>query len=115
VPGLVNTYALLQLLVTTGVGTALLFVSGLTWPVTAAIVGLMLLAMVCTGYWLDGRRPLGLELLRLGLSGVMLATAWQLSVSAWVTLPLTLYLVANLLVLPGLAQASLRLPGLATR
>ena len=111
----VKTYALLQLLVTTTVGSALLFVAGLSWLETAAAVGLMLFAMVCTGQWLDGRKPLGLELLRLALLVLMLATDWPGMAVGWVSWGVAVYVLVNLLALPVLAQAHIRIPGFATR
>ena len=111
----VKTYALLQLLVTTTVGSALLFVAGLSWLETAAAVGLMLFAMVCTGQWLDGRKPLGLELLRLALLVLMLATDWPGMAVGWVSWGVAVYVLGNLLALPVLAQAHIRIPGFATR
>ncbi|MEM0954460.1 MAG: sterol desaturase family protein [Pseudomonadota bacterium] len=111
----INAYALLQLLVTTAVGTLLLFLPALNWAETAASIGLMLMAMVCTGIWLDGRRPLGLETLRLGLLGLMLLAGWPGAISGSMHWLLWTYLLSNVAALPLLAQAQLRLPNLAAQ
>ena len=102
----VNAYALLQLLVVMGVGIALLFVPGLSYGVTAAVVGLILFTMVCTGRWLDGRRALNLELSRLVLVCAAAWFGWQMGFGPLLVLSVGAYATINLLVLPLLVSSS---------
>lgn len=103
---MVSAYALLQLLVVMGVGIALLFIPGLSYGVTASVVGLMLFTMVCTGHWLDGRRALNLELSRLVLVGAAAWFGWQLGFGAVLAWSVAAYATVNLLLLPLLLSSS---------
>ena len=103
---MVSAYALLQLLVVMGVGIALLFIPGLSYGVTASVVGLMLFTMVCTGHWLDGRRALNLELSRLVLVGAAAWLGWQLGFGAVLAWSVAAYATVNLLLLPLLLASS---------
>ena len=102
----ISIYALIQLVVVMAVGIALLFVPGLSWTTTAAVVALMLLTMVCTGHWLDGRRALREELLRLALIAVIAGLGWTAGFGLALALSVAAYVVVNLLVLPLLARSA---------
>ena len=102
----VKAYALAQLVVTMAVGIALLFIPGLSWATNAAVVALMLLTMVCTGRWLDGRRVLNLEFARLVLTAAAAWLGWQLGFGLLLAVSVTAYALLNLLLLPLLSSAA---------
>ncbi len=111
----VKAYALVQLLVTMAVGIALLFIPGLSWATNAAVVGLILLTMVCTGRWLDGRRVLNLELARLVLTAAAAWMGWQAGFGLLLAVSVSVYALVNLLLLPALANIPATAPVLARR
>jgi sterol desaturase/sphingolipid hydroxylase (fatty acid hydroxylase superfamily) len=103
----VKVYALAQLAIVMAVGIALLFIPGLSWATSAAVVALMLFTMVCTGHWLDGRRILNLELARLTLIAAAAWLGWQAGFGLLLAVSAAGYAVVNLLVLPVLLNAGL--------
>jgi sterol desaturase/sphingolipid hydroxylase (fatty acid hydroxylase superfamily) len=115
VSGAVKVYALVQLAVTMAVGIALLFIPGLGWAINAAVVGLMLLTMVCTGHWLDGRRTLNLEVVRLVLTAAAAWVGWQMGFGLLLAFSATAYALLNLLALPALTNVPAPAPALARR
>ena len=106
VGGVINAYALVQLVLVMAVGIALLFVPGLSWTANAVVVALMLFTMVCTGHWLDGRRALNEELARLTLTAAVAWLGWVTGFGLLLALSIAAYVVLNLFLLPVLAQAA---------
>jgi alkylglycerol monooxygenase len=102
----VGYYGLVQLAIVIGIGVALMEPRNLPYKMTAAVVAMMTLTMVCTARWLDGRRGLTLELLRLGLLMPAVALAWQAGASTVLLLVVGVYGLVNLLVLPMLNRSS---------
>jgi alkylglycerol monooxygenase len=101
----VGIYAFVQLLVVTAILVALLAVPDLPYPVVAVLVAMMLFTMVCTAHWLDGRRALLLEGLRLASLALALGIAVQAGVAMLLVLPVLVYGLANLLFLPVLSRS----------
>ncbi len=109
VSNLVKAYALIQLVAMTLLGTSLLFVPNLSSLDQLAAIGIMLFAMVCTGYWLDGRQPLWLECCRIVCSVAIAVLLWNGAIG----LPMVVaYAFVNGVILAALSQG--RTPSLAT-
>jgi alkylglycerol monooxygenase len=103
---LIGCYAIVQLLVVVAVGLGLLAVSGVDYLGLVLVVSMIAFTMVCTTRWLDGRPALALELSRLLLLSGCIALAGRYAVSTEWVLPLLIYGLFNLALLPLLARSA---------
>jgi alkylglycerol monooxygenase len=101
----IGGYAMIQLLVVVAVGIGLLAVTGVEYLGLLLVVSMIAFTMVCTARWLDGRPALVLELARLVLLLACAALAREYAVSTDWALPLLLYSLLNLALLPLLSRS----------